>query len=82
MGLLSPKQLARNEEELYFDEKTKIKIKQIQVATVEEGLGGFYSDMKKKINIDACQKSLFCDKYKAYHCSYKNNKHWLQHIAH
>ena len=46
--------MARNDEELYFDEKTKIKIKSIQDAQVEEGLVGFYADMKKKINSDAC----------------------------
>lgn len=65
-GEITPKQLSSDDEELYFDEKTKDNIKKIQREEVERNSGGYYDEMKKRINKDACEECRYCRKRTAY----------------
>lgn len=51
---ISPLELAKDNEEIYFDEKTKETIKKNQLAQLEASQTGFYDKMKREINKDAC----------------------------
>lgn len=53
-GEISPLQLAKDNEETYFDQKTRDIIRKNQMAQLEESETGFYDSMKKAINKDAC----------------------------
>jgi transcription elongation factor S-II len=65
-GAITPKELAHDDEELYFDEKTRENIKKNQLAQLEESRTGFYDEMKKNINKDACEECRFCHKKNAF----------------
>lgn len=54
-GEISPFDLAKDDEELYFDQKTKDNIAKIQREELERNQTGFYDEMKKKINKDASE---------------------------
>jgi hypothetical protein len=49
-----------------MDEKARETIKQIQKAQLEESQTGFYDEMKKNINKDACEECRYCHKKKAF----------------
>lgn len=51
---ITPYQLALDNEETYFDEKTREVIRKNQLAQLEENQTGFYDAMKRAINKDAC----------------------------
>ena len=46
--------MAKDSEEIYFDQKTRDNIAKIQREELERNSTGFYDEMKKKINKDAC----------------------------
>ena len=49
-----------------MDEKARENIKQIQKAQLQESQTGFYDEMKKNINKDACEECRYCRKKKAF----------------
>ena len=63
---ITPAELATDDEELYFDEKTRENIKRIQREEIERMQTGFYDDMKKRINKDASEECRYCRKRAAY----------------
>lgn len=65
-GEITPKDLSNDNEETYFDQKTKDNIKRIQKEEIERMSTGFYDDMKKRINKDASEECRYCHKKKAY----------------
>lgn len=58
--------VAKDDEEVYMDEKARENIKQIQKAQLQESQTGFYDEMKKNINKDACEECRYCRKKKAF----------------
>ena len=65
-GSITAAELARDDEELYFDEKTRGSIRKNQLLKLEENRTGFYDEMKKEINENACEECTFCHKMKAF----------------
>lgn len=65
-GEISPKELANDDEELYFDQKTRDNIKRLQKEELERNSTGFYDEMKKKINKNASEECRFCRAKAAY----------------
>ena len=64
-GEITPKELSNDDEELYFDQKTKDNIRKIQMEELQKCRTGFYDDMKKQINKDACEECRYCRKKSA-----------------
>lgn len=65
-GEITPRQLAEDDDEIYFDEKTREAIKKNQLAQLEECRTGFYDEMKKNVNKDACEECRYCHQKKAF----------------
>lgn len=65
-GEVSPRELALDDEEVYFDERAREIIRKNQLAQLEESRTGFYDEMKKNINKDACEECRFCRKKNAF----------------
>lgn len=65
-GEIPPSEVARDDEELYLDEKAKEEIKKFQREQLEANSTGFYDQMKKNINKDACEECRYCHKRKAF----------------
>lgn len=65
-GEITPKELSNDDDELYFSQKTRDNIKKIQMEQLQRSRTGFYDEMKKQINKDACQECRFCHKEAAY----------------
>jgi hypothetical protein len=65
-GAITPRELSEDDEELYFDQKHRDNIQRIQQEEIERMQTGFYDDMKRRINKDACEECRFCRKKSAY----------------
>ena len=63
---ISPAELAADNDDVYFDEKTKENIRRIQKEEIERMQTGFYDDMKKRINKDASEECRYCRNKSAY----------------
>lgn len=65
-GEITAFDLAKDDEELYFDQKTRDNIAKIQREEIERMQTGFYDDMKKRINKDASEECKYCHQKAAY----------------
>ena len=65
-GEVTARELALDDEEVYFDERAREIIRKNQLAQLEASQTGFYDEMKENINKDACEECRYCRAKKAF----------------
>ena len=65
-GIITPKELSNDDEDLYMDQRARDHIHRLQMEELERAQTGFYEAMKKQINKDACEECRYCHNKAAY----------------